>query len=252
MKNNPEARMGIFAHLRELRKRLLLSIAGIVLGTVPGWYLYDPVMQFIQGPVKATHNGAVSLNFQTIGAAFDLKLTVAIWTAILLTSPWWICQIGIFVAPALKRKEKIYLAVFGLVGVVLFSAGALSGIWLAPRAVEILQSFVPEGAVSLLQANTYVLFYMRLVIAFGISFLIPELLVVLNFLGVMSARTMLSGWRWATVSAFVFAAIANPLPSPWPMTIQALLLLTLYLVAVGISWLRDRYVHKKQSSTHAS
>ncbi|QRV03053.1 twin-arginine translocase subunit TatC [Arcanobacterium phocisimile] len=244
--------MGIFAHLRELRKRLLLSIAGIVLGTVPGWYLYDPVMQFIQGPVKATHNGAVSLNFQTIGAAFDLKLTVAIWTAILLTSPWWICQIGIFVAPALKRKEKIYLAVFGLVGVVLFSAGALSGIWLAPRAVEILQSFVPEGAVSLLQANTYVLFYMRLVIAFGISFLIPELLVVLNFLGVMSARTMLSGWRWATVSAFVFAAIANPLPSPWPMTIQALLLLTLYLVAVGISWLRDRYVHKKQSSTHAS
>nr|WP_216426537.1 twin-arginine translocase subunit TatC [Arcanobacterium phocae] len=234
--------MGIFAHIRELRKRLLLALLGIVIGTVPGWYLYEPVMRFIQEPVRQSQNAELALNFQTIGAAFDLKLTVAIWLSILLTSPWWITQVGLFIAPALKRREKLYVLLFGVVGVILFSSGAISGVWMAPRAVEILQSFVPEGAVSLLQANAYVTFYMRLVIAFGISFLLPELLVVLNFLGLMSAKTMLNGWRWATVVAFVFAAIANPLPSPWPMIVQALFLLALYLLAVLVSWIRERVV----------
>ncbi|WP_436231413.1 twin-arginine translocase subunit TatC [Arcanobacterium phocae] len=242
MAKNPEARMGIFAHIRELRKRLLLALLGIVIGTVPGWYLYEPVMRFIQEPVRQSQNAELALNFQTIGAAFDLKLTVAIWLSILLTSPWWITQVGLFIAPALKRREKLYVLLFGVVGVILFSSGAISGVWMAPRAVEILQSFVPEGAVSLLQANAYVTFYMRLVIAFGISFLLPELLVVLNFLGLMSAKTMLNGWRWATVVAFVFAAIANPLPSPWPMIVQALFLLALYLLAVLVSWIRERVV----------
>nr|WP_216378390.1 twin-arginine translocase subunit TatC [Arcanobacterium phocae] len=234
--------MGIFAHIRELRKRLVLALLGIVIGTVPGWYLYEPVMRFIQEPVRQSQNAELALNFQTIGAAFDLKLTVAIWLSILLTSPWWITQVGLFIAPALKRREKLYVLLFGVVGVILFSSGAISGVWMAPRAVEILQSFVPEGAVSLLQANAYVTFYMRLVIAFGISFLLPELLVVLNFLGLMSAKTMIKGWRWATVVAFVFAAIANPLPSPWPMIVQALFLLALYLLAVLVSWIRERVV----------
>nr|WP_216402892.1 twin-arginine translocase subunit TatC [Arcanobacterium phocae] len=234
--------MGIFAHIRELRKRLVLALLGIVIGTVPGWYLYEPVMRFIQEPVRQSQNAELALNFQTIGAAFDLRLTVAIWLSILLTSPWWITQVGLFIAPALKRREKLYVLLFGVVGVILFSSGAISGVWMAPRAVEILQSFVPEGAVSLLQANAYVTFYMRLVIAFGISFLLPELLVVLNFLGLMSAKTMIKGWRWATVVAFVFAAIANPLPSPWPMIVQALFLLALYLLAVLVSWIRERVV----------
>ncbi|WP_436231547.1 twin-arginine translocase subunit TatC [Arcanobacterium phocae] len=242
MAKNPEARMGIFAHIRELRKRLVLALLGIVIGTVPGWYLYEPVMRFIQEPVRQSQNAELALNFQTIGAAFDLRLTVAIWLSILLTSPWWITQVGLFIAPALKRREKLYVLLFGVVGVILFSSGAISGVWMAPRAVEILQSFVPEGAVSLLQANAYVTFYMRLVIAFGISFLLPELLVVLNFLGLMSAKTMIKGWRWATVVAFVFAAIANPLPSPWPMIVQALFLLALYLLAVLVSWIRERVV----------
>ncbi|QJC22708.1 twin-arginine translocase subunit TatC [Arcanobacterium buesumense] len=236
--------MGILAHIRELRKRLVLILVGIVIGTVPGWYLYDPVMSFIQKPVSAAGDSSLGLNFPTIGSAFDLKLTVAIWIAVLITSPWWIVQLGLFIAPALRRKEKVYVVIFGIVGVVLFSCGAVSGVWMAPRAVEILQSFVPDGGVSLLQANTYVTFYMRLVIAFGVSFLLPELLVVVNFLGLMSAKTMIHGWRWATVIAFVFAAIANPLPSPWPMVVQALFLLFLYLLAVLISWIRERYLAK--------
>ena len=239
--------MGIVAHLRELRKRIILVVAGLAVGIVPGWYLYNPVMGFIQRPLIELERTNVNLNFQTIGAAFDLKLTMALWIATILTSPWWIIQIGLFIAPALKRREKLYVATFGLAGLVLFAGGAASGVWLAPHAVEILQSFVPDNSQSLLQANMYVQFYMRLVIAFGISFLLPEVLVALNFMGMMSAKRMLKAWRWVTVIAFTFAAIANPLPSPWPMAIQAGVLLALYLIAVLISWLHESYLRKHAS-----
>ena len=111
---------------------------------------------------------------------------------------------------------------------------------MAPLAVDILTSFNPDNSASFLRATTYVTFYMRLVMAFGISFLLPEILVVLNFMGIMPVKTMLKHWRWFVVLAFVFAAIANPLPSPWPMTIQAFVLIGLYLIAVLISYINER------------
>lgn len=234
--------MSVMNHLHELRKRAILAIAGICVGAVAGWFLYDPVMEFILAPLENLANARTQINFQTIGAGFDLKMRLAFWIGFLVSAPWWIYQIGAFIGPGLKRREKAYAAAFGLAGLVLFAAGTWSAINMAPRAVEILQSFVVKGSYSLLQADSYVTFYMRLVVAFGLSYLLPEILVALNFLGVLSSKMMLRGWRWAVVVAFIFAAIANPLPSPWPMTIQALVLIVLYLLAVLISWVRERIV----------
>lgn len=233
--------MSILEHLKDLRKHVLWSLLGIIVGAVGGWFLYDPVMEYITAPLLAMQNADTQINFPTIGAALDLKLRVSLWIGLIISCPWWIYQIGAFIIPGLKCKERWYAFAFGAVGVMLFVSGAATGVALVPRAVEILQSFVPVGGSSLLQADAYVDFYIRLVILFGVSFLIPEVLVVLNFLGVLSARNMLRAWRWAVLVAFIFAAIANPLPSPWPMIVQALILVALYLVAVLISWINERY-----------
>lgn len=254
-RSNPEGVMSVSAHLKELRKRLLLSFTGILIGAVAGWYLYEPVMAYIQAPLTDMANAQLKLNFQTIGAAFDLKLRVALWVGVLLASPWWVYQIGAFIGPGLRKNEKIYLSAFGLVGILLFAAGAVSGMWVVPKAVEILTSFTPEDGVNLLQASTYVDFYMRLVLAFGASFLAPEILVALNFIGVLSWKRMVKMWRWAVILAFTFAAIANPLPSPWPMVLQACVLLALYLAAIGISALHEHVaahgwrLHRRTPST---
>ncbi len=233
--------MSISGHLKDLRKRVLWSLLGILAGAVGGWFLYGPVMDYITAPLLDIQDANTQINFPTIGAALDLKLRVSLWVGVIISCPWWIYQVGAFIVPGLKRKERWYAFAFGAAGVLLFLGGALTGVMLVPRAVEILQSFVPVGGSSLLQADAYVDFYTRLVILFGISFLIPEVLVALNFLGVLSARNMLRAWRWAVLVAFIFAAIANPLPSPWPMIVQALILLALYLVAVLISWINERY-----------
>ena len=232
--------MPIREHLRELRKRLLLSLVGIGIGAVVGWYLYDPAMEFITRPLTRITSQEAILNFDTIGAAFDLKLRVAVWIGTIISSPWWVMQIFMFISPGLKRRERWHVIAFALVGVVLFAGCVFSGMRMAPLAVEILTSFNPDNSASFLRATTYVTFYMRLVMAFGISFLLPEILVVLNFMGLMSVKTMLKHWRWFVVLAFVFAAIANPLPSPWPMTIQAFVLIGLYLIAVLVSYINER------------
>lgn len=242
MKKNPQGRMPISAHLAELRKRLIFALVGVLVGAVAGWYLYEPVMAFMTEPLTSLRASGTRINFQTIGAAFDLKLQVSIWLGVILTCPWWIYQIGAFIAPGLRRKEKLYICAFGLVGAALFITGAATGVWVAPKAVHILQSFVPVGGISLLQASSYISFYMRLVILFGASYLLPEVLVLANFLGILSAKKMLRAWRWVVIICFVFAAIANPLPSPWPMTVQALVLIALYLVAVLICWVHERYL----------
>ena len=247
-RGNPQRAMSVGAHVRELRKRLVLVLLGLTVGTTVGWFLYEPVMAFIQQPLAELSGREPQLNFQTIGAAFELQLKVAFWAGAILSSPWWIYQIGAFIGPGLKRGEKTHAAAFGAAGIVLFAAGATAGALVVPRAVAALLSFVPQDAASLLSAGSFVSFFMYLVIAFGMSFLLPEILVALNFLGVLPVRTMLRGWRWAVVVAFTFAAMINPLPNPVFMILQALGLVALYLLAVGVCAIRERLVRKRQTT----
>lgn len=238
--------MSIAAHLRELRKRLILSLVGIALASIGGWFLYDLALGHITMPMSDI--GGAELNFQTIGAALDLKLRVTLWLGVLLSSPWWIFQLLAFLWPGLKRQERKWLAIFGVAGIILFGGGVVFGDWTAPRAVQILTSFTPPDAAMLISADTYIHFYIRLVIAFGLSFLVPEVLVLLNFVGMLRARQMLKGWRWAVMVALVFSAIANPLPTPWPILLQSAALLVLYFGAVGIAAVHDWWRKRKSAS----
>ncbi|MDR1825828.1 MAG: twin-arginine translocase subunit TatC [Bifidobacteriaceae bacterium] len=245
--DNPEKVMSIAAHLRELRKRLILALIGLVLGAVAGWFCYHPVMRFITDPLLELSGAEPRLNFQTIGGALDLQFRVSLWLGLLLSSPWWIAQAYAFIGPGMKHGEKVHVVTFGLVGMVLFAGGAASGVFFAPRAVEVLVAFVPDDALVLLNAADYVRFYTYLVTAFGLSFLLPELLVALNFLGVVTARGLLRGWRVAVIVAFTVAAVINPLPSPLPMILQALGLLVLYFLAVLVAHIHDRRKTKGQA-----
>ncbi|MDI9587897.1 MAG: twin-arginine translocase subunit TatC [Gleimia sp.] len=252
-KRDPEGRMPLVDHLKEARRRLIFILLGILVGSIVGWFLYPYIFEYMARPLMdLRERGQVTeLNFETVSAAFDLKLKLSMFAGFIITTPWWVYQIWAFIAPALKKREKAYAIIFTIAGAILFAAGAAVGIWIMPHAVQILTSFAPASAVMLMKSNMYFSFYMRLVLVFGMSFLIPLAMVGLNQLNILRAETMLKGWRWAVVSAFVFAAVANPLPDPWNMTFQALAMLTLYLLAVGISYIHDRRHDKKQAKEEA-
>ncbi|MDO5034072.1 MAG: twin-arginine translocase subunit TatC [Actinomycetaceae bacterium] len=252
-KRDPEGRMPLVDHLKEARRRLILILAGVMVGTVAGWFLYPYLFAYMAQPLKDLQSSGLSaeLNFETVSAAFDLKLKLSMFAGFILTTPWWVYQIWAYIGPALKKKEKIYAVAFTVAGAILFTAGAAVGVWIMPHAVTILTSFAPDSAVMLMRSSMYFSFYMRLVIVFGTSFLVPLAMVGLNFMNVLRAKSMLKAWRWAVISAFVFTAFANPLPDPWNMTFQALAMLALYFLAVGISYIHDRRYDRRQAREEA-
>ena len=253
-KDNPEARMSIGDHLRELRNRLFISALGVLVMSVVGYLLYERAFSLITRPIEAANaRGAnLTLNFDTILASFDMRLQVSIWLGVLFSAPLWMYEFWAFVGPGMTRKEKVYTWAYGVVGLLLFSAGTALGIWVMPHAVAILTSFIPDGPTAgLIDAGVYLAFTMRLVIVFGLAFLLPELLVALNMLGLMKGTTMLKGWRWAVVAIFTFMAFANPLPDPWSMIFMALPVTGLYFLACFISIRHDKRVEKKRDQLDA-
>lgn len=245
--------MRLVDHLRELRRRVLLALAGIAVATVGAWFLYDPVFDAISAPVRAIDDAglAAALTFTTPAAALDMRIRVSLWMATFLSSPWWLYQVWAYIAPGLTRSEKRRSILFVVIGVPLFLAGAALAWLVLPNAIRVLIQFTPEGALNYMPATDYVRFVMRVVLAFAIAFLLPLLMVLVNALGLVSARTLLGGWRWAVLLIFVFGAIASPTPDPWTMIALALPMCALYFGAVGIAALHDRRVERRLAARDA-
>lgn len=252
-KDNPEAVMSIGDHLREARNRLFISAIGVVVGSVVGYLLYDRVFKLIMYPITvARRNGHdVTINFDTVLSSFDLKIRVSLWLGVILTSPLWMYEFWAYVGPGMTRKEKRYTWVFGVAGLLLFAAGVALGVLILPHAVSILVGFMPTDAAGYLQYSSYFSFVMRIILVFGVAFLLPELLVALNRLGLVKGRTMLAGWRWAVLAIFTFMAIANPLPDPWSMILMAIPICGLYFGACWISMYHDKAVARRRAKRDA-
>jgi sec-independent protein translocase protein TatC len=239
---DPEGRMPLREHLRELRRRLVISVIAISLAAVVAWFFYDALFTAVQRPLAdaSARGHQAKLNFSKIGGAFNFKIKVTFFVGIVLASPVWIYQVWAFIVPGLTRREKRYALGFVAVSVPLF-LGGLSLAWLVlPNAVRFLTDFTPKDAVNYVTADEYLTFVTKILIAFGVAFLVPVLLVALNLVGVLTARAMLHGWRAATFLCFLFAAIASPSPDAWSMVALATPMVALYFAAVGIAWLVDR------------
>lgn len=239
---DPEGRMALSDHFRELRNRLAICAVALLLGTIAGWFLYEPVLAWLQRPFDEAEWTGVepTLNFTTVGGALDLKLKVSAFIGIVLTSPIFLYQLWRFITPGLHRNERRYALGFVSASIPLFLVGAGMGYFVLLRAVPILLEFTPTGAVNYIPATVYFTFVTRLVLVFGIAFLLPVVLVALNMVGILSASTMLTGWRWVVLAIFVFTAVTVPTPDPWTMIFMALPICALYFLAVGISALNDK------------
>ena len=242
---NPDGRMSLGDHLRELRRRLLISAIALVLGAIGGWYLYDPVYEHLTQPLLdiAEERGdgdSIALNFAGLTAAFSQRVSIAIFVGVIVASPIWLYQLWAFIVPGLTKKERRISLAFIAATVPLFLAGCWFAYQTLPKAVQLLISFTPEGAVNYPEAALYFSFVTRFILVFGLAFLMPVFLVALNVAHVFPASVMRRTWRPAFLIIFVFAAIATPTPDPFTMFLLAVPLCVLYLAALGVSTLLDR------------
>lgn len=249
-----EARMSLGEHLLELRKRLFISAAAIVAGAIAGFIIADWVWARLREPVIriAEEQGRTAeISYTYVTEAFDTRLQIAFAVGLVLTSPVWLYQIWAFLLPALQRNEKRYALGFLGTAVPLFLAGCTVGWLILPNMVTLLTGFAPAEDVSLLQAKTYLDFTIKLLLSIGIAFVLPVFLVLLNFIGVISARTIIKGWRIAILLITVFAAMATPAADVLSMFMLMAAMVVLYFVAAGVAWLHDRRLAKRTAALDA-
>lgn len=236
--------MSLGEHFRELRNRVLISVLAIAVLSGIGWYLYDPIIDFISTPVENVRDAEgqriVTLNFDSITGAFALQLRVSIFVGILAASPVWLWQVWAFLLPGLTSKERKVALGYFFVSIPLFFAGAGMAAFTFPRLYAILLSFAPENFTNIMSAPAYLNVVLYFCLAFGLAFLLPVVLVALNQIGILSARNMLKGWRITLFGILVFSALMTPDPSAVSMLAMAAPVFALYWCAVAVAFLMER------------
>jgi len=252
-RSDPEGRMTLVEHLRELRRRIVICAISIVAAMVVGWFTAPWVWDQLRAPILAiAQQGSrdAQINYPDITSAFDLNLQIAFTVGLVVSSPIWLYQIWAFLGPGLTGKEKRYALGFICSAIPLFLAGCYAGWAVFPHIVQLMTGFAPQQDAALIEARSYLDFVLKLVIVIGVAFVVPVFLVLLDFAGIISAHSIIRSWRVALLAIVLFTAIATPSADVLSMFLLAIPMVVLYFAAAGIAWLHDRRAAKRQEALY--
>ncbi|BET51167.1 twin-arginine translocase subunit TatC [Streptomyces tendae] len=260
---DPEGRMPLAEHLRELRNRLAKALLAIVVVTVVAAFFYQEIINILTEPIlksvgceksfgelaqaKAGSEPCAQITINGLLGPFTLALKVSLTAGVVLASPVWLYQLWAFVAPGLHRSEKKYAYAFVATGAPLFLIGAYFAYAVLPTSAKVLIEFTPSDVDNLLPLDELLDLVTRMVLVFGLSFELPLLLVMLNFTGVLTGKRMLGWWRAMIMGITLFAAIATPSTDPLTMLMLAGPIWVLYFGAVVVALLNDRRKARREA-----
>jgi sec-independent protein translocase protein TatC len=240
--------MTLFEHLRELRYRLIVSALAIIVGMVVAWFFRYELLDILQRPyfqaieaLKAKHPDAnTSLVNINLTSPLTLSLKVAALAGAIVTAPFWLYQLWAFVVPGLLAKEKKWALIFIAAATPMFVGGVVVAYFVLPKAITVLLSFTQSGVTNLQDINAYLSFLLRLMLVFGLGFLIPLIVLMLNIVGVIKAKQMAKYRSLVIFGTFVFGAVATPSTDPFSMLAVAAPMALLFLGAEVIAHILDR------------
>jgi sec-independent protein translocase protein TatC len=255
-RKNPDARMPLMEHIRELRNRVIKIALAATAGSIAGWFIYGPVWNFIKRPyckaqVQTPAASALAHSIGTYGAhcqlyvtgVFDpliLRLQISIAVGVIISSPIWLYQLWAFIAPGLYKRERRWAYYFVGAALPLFAVGATIAYFAMTRGLEFLLHLVPSDTTALITINTYLGYAGAMLTIFGIAFELPLVVVLLNLAGVLT-HARFKKWRRVIIFlVFAFAAIFTPSPDPLSMLALALPCVFLIEVAEIFAWVHDR------------
>ena len=252
MAATPSGRMPLLEHLRELRRRVVISSIIIAAASALGWIFYNPIITTLAKPVcdlskaqasSATHCGALYIN--GVLGPLNLQIKVALLTGLIISAPLWLYQIWAFVSPGLHRRERRYSILFLAAATPFFAVGATLGYLILPVAIKVLFGFTPHSLTNLIRFDDYLDFVLRVILLFGLAFELPIFLVALNLIGFISGKAILRPWRAWVFGITLFTAAFTPTGDPLTMALLALPLCAFYFLAGGIAVLVDRRRNKR-------
>lgn len=244
--------MPLAEHLRELRKRLVISLVSIGLGFIPAWIYYPQIFKILEGPFSSIDSSNISLVLGGVADPFTLQIQVSSVAAIVLSSPIWLSQLWMFITPGLYRNEKKWTLLFVFSAAPMIVLGVISAYLVMPIGLQVLLGFTPSDVQNLIAVDRYFDFFFRITAVFAVGYLIPLVFVMLNFAGLLRANTIRSWWRGILMSVMLFGAIATPTGDPVNMLLVSLPITFLIVIAWAVCALNDLRRRKRSVGTALS
>lgn len=242
--------MSLGDHLRELRYRLIMAVLAIVVMSLLAAIFYDQLYQIMLRPyllaVEMLKESDPNLTPTTVitGVTTPLVLAmrVCVVAGVVLASPFWLYQLWAFIVPALLAKEKKYALSFLGAAIPLFLLGVLIGYYIMPQGISVMLAFTPESipVTNLIDVEGFLELTLKLMIIFGLGFLIPVVVVGLNLVGVLKAAQLAKVRMYVIFGIFVFGAAATPSTDPFSMLALAIPMSLLYLCAEVFCRIHDK------------
>jgi sec-independent protein translocase protein TatC len=231
--------MSLTDHLRELRQRLVKTILAIIVGATVMFTAYNPVVRFLKRPyvqLCQIPKYKCSADFLLLDPTGDIgaRMRLSGWGGLILALPVILWQIWKFVVPALHKKEKKYAIPFVLSSLALFSLGASIAYLTLEKALEFLVNWAAPGSAANFTIDKYLRLITLMMLAFGIGFLFPVLLVFLQLVRALTPRQLLEWWRQAIVVIVVVAAVITPSGDPISLFALAGPMWIFYFASIGV------------------
>lgn len=233
-----DGRMSFLDHLDELRKRLTHAIVALLVGFVAAFAFAQQAQEFVMQPLLATLPAGGQFVYTEPGEQFFLFIKIAAILGLLVASPYVMLQVWLFIAPGLYQNEKKLAVPFVFFSSLLFLSGAAFSHYLAfPMAFQFFASFSTAQVVFMPRISPVFSMYAWLLLAMGVMFQLPMLVMVLARLGIVTAGFLARNIKYAVLIIFVVAAIASPGGDPVSQTVTAAPMLVLYVISIGVAWL---------------
>ena len=243
-KANPMGRMGVLEHLTELRIRIIRSLIAVLIGAIAGWLLYPEIINFILDPYCETLGTDCTLRVDEPLEGLNTRFMVSVYAGLALAVPVWLWQFWKFVSPGLHKGERRQGLLLTGSGIVLFVAGTTLAFLTLPRALDFLVSVGGTDLITEFRAKAYISFVIKMMLAFGLGFQLPVVLIILQRLGILSYVTLRRQWRYAVVIIVVVVAVLTPSGDPISLLALAVPMYLLYELSILYGWIRKRRMMK--------
>ena len=215
--------MTVIEHLTELRRRVIISLVGFVFAaSLAYWFAPDIIRFFLHYYKDVTHGRNGHFIFTGPVDAFVTRLKVATYAGIVGSLPIWLWEFWRFITPGLNKREKRYAVPFLISSILLFAAGAAVAMLILPEALSWLLNAGGSELQPLLTADKYLTLVSLMILAFGLAFEFPVVIMFLLIARVITTQSLRRRRRWAIVLIFAFAAIITPSQDPYSLFFMAI------------------------------